>query len=447
MVVEVQQGHKKYKRSLKAHERLTVGRSPDNDVVLFDQSFPKKYTLFEIGPDVCTIHLNKQMTGEIRYGDSKLSIRDLIIHELLPRRGQSRALKFSHGRSGHVQVGDVNINFDFNGTIADAGRLEPYSWTSALGKALSRDVTYKALVAGFIIFEILFAVYMGGKNFTLAPPSETQKVPQRFVKFIVKKPVEEPDITMGIETGSGGTDARDSGAEQKRQSKSSGDGGGKTDRPAVGSQGLLGLIGGSDESARSSSAVDFLVDKGLVQELDQMIGRQTFVKNKGVGTGGGSGSGTGGGSGDGDDLDDLVAFGASGGIDDLISDVSNVGTVNMSKKGNVNIEAPRNVRGSSAARGHRTVDKVNAVIRNQYGRIMHTYNKYLRSNPDLRGKISLDLTIGADGRVSDIQILESTITNQDFTNDVMRILRGLRFEPIPEGSVTVYLPLVFNRMR
>ncbi|MBN1996525.1 energy transducer TonB [candidate division KSB1 bacterium] len=446
VVVEIHQGHKKFKRSLKVNEKLTVGRSPDNDVILFDQSFPKKHTLFEIGHDICTLNLNDRMTGEICYQESRLSIQDLIIHDLLPVKGGSRSLKFTHGRTGHVQVGDVDINFEFNGTIADTSGLDPYSWRQTFGKALSRDVLYKVLVLGFGIFEILFAVFMSRKEFILQPPSDVQKVPQRFVQFIVQKPIQESELKVGLDSGSGGKDSQDSEAEQRRRRRSSGDGGGdKAVKRPVGSQGLLGLIGGSDESARSSSTVDFLVGEGLVQELDQMLGRQTFVKNKGIGRGGGTGDGTGGSGGDGDDLDDLVAFGASGGIDDLISDVSNVATVNMTKQGNVNIEAPRNVRGSSTAKGYRTVDKVNAVIRNQYGRIMHTYNKYLKSDPDLGGKISLDLTINAGGRVSDIQILESTIQNQDFLNDVMRIIRGLRFEPIPEGSVTVYLPLVFSR--
>jgi TonB family protein len=210
---------------------------------------------------------------------------------------------------------------------------------------------------------------------------------------------------------------------------------------------LLGLIGGTGETDFSSSSVDFLVGQGLVEELDQLMNRQTLVKNRGIGRGGsGQGTGTGGGTGDGDDLDDLVAFGASGGIDDLLEDVGGMSTVDMTKKGDIAIEKPRQLRGSPTARGHRTVESVMNIILNQKGMMDYTYTKYLRTEPDLRGKISLDVTIEANGRVSDVTIVESTFPSQDFINDIIRIIRRLRFPTIPEGSITVNLPLVFNRV-
>jgi TonB family protein len=70
----------------------------------------------------------------------------------------------------------------------------------------------------------------------------------------------------------------------------------------------------------------------------------------------------------------------------------------------------------------------------------------LRQNPDLRGKVSFDVTIAADGNVSNIKLVESTLNNNNFIRDLMNIIRRLSFEAIPQGDVTVNIPFVFNRV-
>ena len=56
------------------------------------------------------------------------------------------------------------------------------------------------------------------------------------------------------------------------------------------------------------------------------------------------------------------------------------------------------------------------------------------------------MTIEANGRVSKVDVVESSISNQDFIREVLNILRRLKFPPIQEGSVTVNVPFVFNRV-
>jgi len=103
------------------------------------------------------------------------------------------------------------------------------------------------------------------------------------------------------------------------------------------------------------------------------------------------------------------------------------------------------MRGSQAAMVRRSSESVMAVIQSQQGRIMYTYTKYLRTNAELRGKVSIDITIEPDGTVSNAGVVESTMNQPDFDREILNILRRLRFEPVPEGSVTVNLPFVFSR--
>jgi len=173
-------------------------------------------------------------------------------------------------------------------------------------------------------------------------------------------------------------------------------------------------------------------------------GRRTGGGDGGYGSGSGQGYGSGNGSGVGDL--DLSQVEVSGGVDDLIPDVKGVQKVSLQKQGQVNIQAPGPIRGSQAAMVRRTSSSVMGVINSQQGRIMYAYTKYLRTDANLRGKVSIDVTIEADGSVSNTGVAESTVENDDFVREIIAILRRLRFEPIPEGSITVNVPLVFSRV-
>jgi len=448
LTVQIKHGRRVLNQTLRHRDRLTIGRSPENDVVVYGESYPRTHTLIECGPGRCRLNLRAEMSGEISYKDSTLQFSDLFLQELLPKKGKSHTLSFSRGRSGVVRLGETEIAFNYDGAAVSAADFPSYTWRAALKRSLFTDLTFKNILALFIIFELLFIALLTTRDIAPPPPPDVASVPKRFAKFVVQQTVSPQTAISSTTAGQPETADESQGeAERETQSRNPGRSGGGGSGKPVGSQGLLGLIGGSGSSAHSSSAVDFLLDQGLVQELDQLLDRGTFVKNDGIGRAGeGPGSGPGGGTGTGDDLDDLLAFGLSGGIDDLVVDVSGVEKVELEKKGQVNISKPRDLRGSQAARGYRNSESVMRVINSQQGRMMYVYNKYLRSDPNLRGKLSLDITIEANGRISEVKILQSTFPNQDFVRDLIGIVKRLKFEPIPEGSITVNLPLIFNRM-
>jgi TonB family protein len=446
--IQVRQNQTVSEHVLRPKQKFTIGRRLDNHLIVYNETFPKKHALIECGRETCTLNLNESMSGEIAFKESRILFKDLYIQELLPHKNDFHQLKFSHGRHGTIYIGDASVEFHFDGERHKEFAFPSYNWNTALKHTVFKDGLFKFLITVLVMCECYFFFWVKNYKFPPAAPPEVAEVQARLTKFVMTRAIQQPEKTLALRSGSGGT-ATDGSTEDQpsggRKRQSSEEGGGTSPRP-VGSQGLLGLIGGSGESAHTSSVVDFLVGEGLVQEMDQLMGRQTFAQNKGIGRNGGRGKGPGSGPGGGNDIDDLVNFGASGGIDDLISDVSGIGTVEMKKQGQVNIQTPGNVRGSQTAKGYRTVSSVMTVINNQYGRMMYTYNKYLKSDPELRGKVSVDITIESDGKVSNVQTVESSIANQDFVNELVRILRGLRFEQIPEGSVTVYVPLVFNRV-
>lgn len=212
--------------------------------------------------------------------------------------------------------------------------------------------------------------------------------------------------------------------------------------------GVLGMIVPVDDATYKANTRLLLDDRSL-KDLDRLMAQSQTTRGSGNGegsglggngNGNGSGNGRGGNGGSGLNLDNVEVV---GGIDDLISDAKGVQTVKLEKKGQVSIQTPGQMRGSQAALVRRSVESVMGVVKSQQGRIMYTYTKYMRTDPNLRGKVSVDLTIEADGAVSSVQLVESTMNNTDFDREVLNILRRLRFEPIPEGSLTVNIPYVF----
>ena len=382
------------------------------------------------------------MKGAIRYKESTLAFQDLIVQDLLPRKGYFYVLDFSPGRKGVVDVGDTRVGFLFDGAPPQDKKLPSYTWQTATRRALSKDLLFKFLLVVFIALEVMWGIHLQRVDLPPQEPPPSQNVPQRFARFMLREePVTPATETMAANAG-GETSEESVPEDETSQQSSTNDGASGGDKP-VSSAGLLGLIGGSGSSSNASAAMDFFLDQGLVKELDELLGNATSLKTGRAGRSTNSDSQ----GGDSDNLDDLLDFGASGGIDDLIAEDAGVQKVNLEKKGDVNIETPQSMRGSDEARGQRSAESVMAVINSQQGRVMYTYNKHLRQNPNLRGKISVDVTIAADGRVANVLVVESTIQNANFVRDLLTIIRQLRFPSISEGTVTVNVPFVFNRVQ
>lgn len=217
--------------------------------------------------------------------------------------------------------------------------------------------------------------------------------------------------------------------------------------------GVLGVIVPVSDKDKKNNGIEFLVSDNSIQDLDRLLSQAKLRGGSGGGGEGGLGLGQGNGSrgrSSADQAYDQVVLdefnvAALGNVDQLITEAKGVESVKLEKKGQVAIQAPGDIRGSETARVQRSADAVMGVINAQQARMMYIYNKHLRLHPDMRGKLNVDLTIEADGTVSNIVVVESNISEDEFVRELLGLLRRLRFDKITAGSVTVNLPLVFNR--
>ncbi len=419
---------------------FTIGADAENDVVLYTTALRPKQPLVVPGKSAYRIVVPKGADGEVRAGDSVLKISDLVAHGLLPRREGGYVLPVWDGKSGSFELDGTRIEFDFVPASKELESLPDYTWRRALLKSLTAEPLLKVLFILLLTVNLVAVGKLKSLDLPEQKPVDLEKVPERFAKFIVRQ---KPPQVVATSAGAGAESAsqeqkKQSGSaqkktsEQKKPSEQKSQGGAQ----AVVQQGILGLIGGTGESASSSSVVDFLVDKGVVKELDQVLAEGADLR---VGRPNGKakeGS-----------LDDLFALSDQLDVSDAVGDAgSDIADIKLQKEGQVQLDKVGDVKGSADAVGQRSARQLHAVVAANRGRLEYIYNKYLRRNPDLSGQIELEITIEADGTVSNVRVLKSTVNEPGFVNEILNMVRRWKFPPIPEGRVIAVYPMVFYRV-
>lgn len=88
------------------------------------------------------------------------------------------------------------------------------------------------------------------------------------------------------------------------------------------------------------------------------------------------------------------------------------------------------------------------VVRAGKEQIRHCYEKELQlgHEPELSGRIDTQFTIGGDGSVVEVKILENTMENEAVASCIENAVRGWRF-PAPSGGRTVVVnyPWIFRQ--
>ncbi|HEB59352.1 MAG TPA: TonB family protein [Gammaproteobacteria bacterium] len=91
----------------------------------------------------------------------------------------------------------------------------------------------------------------------------------------------------------------------------------------------------------------------------------------------------------------------------------------------------------------RTDEDIQLVFDRYKGAIDRIYNKALRRDPTLQGKIVFKLTIAPSGKVTKISIVSSEMNNPALEKRLMTRIKLFNFGAKPVGTVTVTYPVVF----
>jgi len=142
--------------------------------------------------------------------------------------------------------------------------------------------------------------------------------------------------------------------------------------------------------------------------------------------------------------------GASGtaGIDDLIEGgVGQTSSKSIARRGNFSIKFEKgSVSGKASKTTSRSAEAIGRVVTKHQDAIENCFRKEARLNPNLKGSLSVQFTIKANGKVARARVVKSTLKNRKVESCVKRRVGGWRFQAInpKEGDVTFRQKFVFR---
>lgn len=451
--LRIEQNGKVTDRHLYGKDQLTIGRSPENDIVLYGEKFPKRLRMFVPTNGGYELRLAGEPRGEVIFDKSRLLFSDLLLHDLLPKREGAPILPLTPGKSGHLILDGVRIDFNFDSAAAATLPVEVFSPGRALVKSLKEDIFFKALVAVLLFFQFIAVQWAGSVKITPPELADQTKLFQKVQKIAATfHRAEEPRFKTPVKAEAG-TNSESSTAEKNEKKKDEAktaeatdkkEKGYGADKPGQGvnleNVGVLALIGGSGASDANSGLMNRLIKDDLAKGLDQVMtsGKLSAGRSQSANSS--------------TDLNALLAYGEVGAgqggnssIDDILkSDVAqNKPAVKLEKTGKVSVEQLDKVSGSQEAMGARNDQSLLQVLSQNMGRLKYIYDKYLKANPEIGGKVSVEVTINADGAVANAVVLSSEIPLQEFQREILNAIRRWKYDAIAQGQMKVVYPIIF----
>ncbi len=302
------------------------------------------------------------------------------------------------------------------------------------------------------VLHLAFIFYIRSKEVTPIQTVTIENIPERFAKLIIEKPIPKTEtLKKASEISPDEKATAPQKADEKPSSVTEGHFTPKQRAAArrsvdarvarveqkIRTVGVLGMLTGVGTTAKGPAVIDVL---GAIKErkersvdleaaLDKMTGLQKIgqidvldrklVKSK------------------------ELSVSHKEEIEDLIASVGSAKAIDLAKRGAFIIQKPESIEGAASSNAKRDNEAINAVVASHKASIRMSYEKFLKRDPALAGKITVRFTIAASGNVSLVTVVDNTTGNRELEEEIVRKIRMWRFEEIPEGDVTVTYPFVF----
>lgn len=89
----------------------------------------------------------------------------------------------------------------------------------------------------------------------------------------------------------------------------------------------------------------------------------------------------------------------------------------------------------------RSIEELNLVFEKYKGALQNIYQRALRKDPTLQGKVLFELTINAAGEVVKCRIISSELNNKSLERRLVARVKGFRFAAKDVATITVTMPI------
>lgn len=126
------------------------------------------------------------------------------------------------------------------------------------------------------------------------------------------------------------------------------------------------------------------------------------------------------------------------------------GGVALSGRATTKVEVPESSKGEGGVRApreldarQRSIEEIRRVFDTNKGAIFAIYNRALRQDPTLQGKVILELVISPAGQVMDVQVVASEIDDESVVAKIVSRVRMFNFGKRDVGTTTISYPVHF----
>ena len=449
----IQNGKIVEERIIRKRETVTVGSSEKNHFVIHTDGMPNRFELFQLVGNDYILNYTKAMSGRVGLPGGVQDLTQMRESGAARDAGDHYQVKISDSSRGKVVIGPITLLFQF----VLPPPVQPRPQLPAAAKAgLVRSIDW--LFTAFVVFTFMsmfgFLVYLENADWPIE--EGIAQVPDEVARLIFEEPPPPPEP----EPEPTDAEPEDGEPEAEPEKKDSKPAPKKEPEPAPGPTPEEERQVGAEKSARiaeeAAQAAEALIVGALSSEAggalaDVLAGgavtgnaADILASAAGVGvatsgqggnlrkrTGGGDGSGQGGG------LGGLARKGKDTtkqrGEGRAVKERSVKGRIKMGSGG-----------GDIGGTGDFDSSVVVRTIKTRIRAIKACYERELRRNPTLAGKVTVEFTIQPRGNVTGVKVKANTTNDPNVANCVKATVARFRFNPGPEGgSVTYAYPFVF----
>lgn len=436
----VQGGRIVEERLIRKRENISIGWSSRATFAVPSEALPKQWLLFEAHPKGYVAHFADAMDARIAVGNEVISLAQLKQAGRLRKHGQSSRYLLDERSRGKVTVGDLSVLFQF--VTPPPPQPRPQLPASVRGSFFTGlDWVYTSIAVTSFAAHLVFVLYLRSVDWPRKPDLEA--IPDRFVQMVIKaKPPEPPkdnalkDDTKKDESKQKKRVASASSASKAPKKEVSAEEKARIDAERrarlaeqVRNTGILKLLGAK---ADGSGSIADVLGKGDVdrdqEKAFQGVGGLTVATSdaslRGVKSGtGGSGK--------------VANISGLRGAGKIAGGSTGAGSTEKRVTGVVKSQAP-------AVDGELDPSLVSKEVRARIGAIKACYERSLKRNPNLSGKIKVRWTITAAGTVSSVEIDEDSMGDSEVVSCIKGLVSRWRFPAPSGGSVDVVYPFVFQ---
>ncbi len=436
----VQRGKIIDEREMKRRETVSVGTKDSAEFTVVSDALPPSFDLFEYDGKRYYLKFTSEMEGRIQHvGNEVLSFDKLRKMGKVVRRGDHDAVVMDDQSRGKVIIGgDVTVLFQFKSPVT--APVRPVLPADIRGSVLQNiDTQFSAIFVVVALLQISLVTY--ARNLPYVEPTSIDQIDQSYQRMIMPDRIPEPPkdepVAEVVEEKKGDEPKKEEPKKAKKPKKKAGKETAKKSSEAsakarkeamakkVAGKGLLKVLGSNNAKAGGALADVFSEGADSMGDLGEAFSGIQGVDIAGSGEEGGT---RGGGSGEGVGIGNI---GTTGG-----------GNVKTGKKTEVA------VKGSAAAQapevdGELSSAQIAKVMKRQLKALRDCYERALKRNRSLKGKIVISFEILENGRTAGIDI-EDNMGSKDVARCIKGRVKRWRFPKPDGGSVFVAYPVVFT---